>query len=196
MLGAIVWFLTDIYKRKLHLESSLELEKRDNMQKEELNEERLRFFTNITHELRTPLTLILGPLEDLINDRQLPDNYHKKLEVINKNAGRLRDLINQILEFRKTETQNRQLTVAKGDLGALVNEIGQFYKQLNRNPHVAVNIHVSDDVPPVYFDSEVIISIINNLMSNAVKYTEEGFINLSLTQDQQQQQTVITVEDS
>jgi len=86
--------------------------------------------------------------------------------------------------------------VAKGDLGALVNEIGQFYKQLNRNPHVAVNIHVSDDVPPVYFDSEVITSIINNLMSNAVKYTEEGFINLSLTQDQQQQQTVITVEDS
>lgn len=196
VLGAIVWFLTDIYKRKLHLESSLELEKRDNMQKEELNEERLRFFTNITHELRTPLTLILGPLEDLINDRQLSDNYHKKLEVINKNAGRLRDLINQILEFRKTETQNRQLTVAKGDLGALVNEIGQFYKQLNRNPHVAVNIHVSDDVPPVYYDSEVIISIINNLMSNAVKYTEEGFINLSLTQDQQQQQTVITVEDS
>ncbi|MBQ7717380.1 MAG: response regulator, partial [Prevotella sp.] len=196
VLGAIVWFLTDIYKRKLHLESSLELEKRDNMQKEELNEERLRFFTNITHELRTPLTLILGPLEDLINDRQLSDNYHKKLEVINKNAGRLRDLINQILEFRKTETQNRQLTVAKGDLGALVNEIGQFYKQLNRNPHVAVNIHISDDVPPVYYDSEVITSIINNLMSNAVKYTEEGFINLSLTQDQQQQQTVITVEDS
>ena len=61
---------------------------------------------------------------------------------------------------------------------------------------MAVNIHISNDVPPVYYDSEVITSIINNLMSNAVKYTEKGFINLSLTQDQQQQQTVITVEDS
>lgn len=195
LLGTIVWILMSTYKRKLQLENSLELERRDNLQKEELNEERLRFFTNITHELRTPLTLILGPLEDLVNDNQLSETYHKKLELINKSAGRLRDLINQILEFRKTETQNRQLTVAKGDLGTLVTEIGQYYKQLNRNPQVAVNIAVSNKVPPVYFDSEVISSIISNLMSNAVKYTEKGFINLSLDTDDHDQ-AIISVEDS
>ena len=56
------------YKRKLQFKSVVELERRDYVQKQELNEERLRFFTNITHELRTPLTLIIGPLEDLARD--------------------------------------------------------------------------------------------------------------------------------
>ena len=182
-LGAIVWYLVRSYKHKLQLENSLELERRESLQKQDMNEERLRFFTNITHELRTPLTLILGPLEDLVEDQHLPDAYHKKVELIAKSAGRLRDLINQILEFRKTETQNRRLTVAKGDLGAQVKEIGQYFKQLNRNLKVAFHIVVRPDIPPVYFDSEVIVTILNNLLSNAVKYTEEGSIDLIMNTD-------------
>ena len=178
-----VWYLIRNYKHKLILENSLELEQRESLQKQELNEERLRFFTNVTHELRTPLTLILGPLEDLVSDKRLPEVYHKKVELINKSAGRLHDLINQILEFRKTETQNRHLTVAKGDLGALVKEIGQHFKQLNRNLNVQVRINIQQDIPPVYFDSEVITTILTNLLSNAVKYTPKGSINLIMNTD-------------
>ena len=183
LVGAIVWHLLRNYKHKLKLENSLELERRESLQKQDLNEERLRFFTNITHELRTPLTLILGPLEDLVSDKRLPEPYHKKVELISKSAGRLRDLINQILEFRKTETQNRRLTVAKGDLGAQVKEIGQYFKQLNRNLKVAIHVIVRPDLPPVYFDSEVITTILNNLLSNAVKYTDEGSIDLIMNTD-------------
>ncbi len=195
LLGLIIWQTIRNYKKKLNLRSSLELERKENMQKQEMNEERLRFFTNITHELRTPLTLILGPLEDLVDDKQIPEVYHRKLEVINKSAGRLRNLINQILEFRKTETQNRRLSVAKGDLGTVVTEVGQYFKQLNRNPQVKVNIHVDDNIPSLYFDSEVIATILNNLLSNAVKYTDRGTIDLSLTQDNQRQ-AVISVRDT
>lgn len=186
LAGSIVWYLIRNYKNKLQLENSLELERRESLQKQELNEERLRFFTNITHELRTPLTLILGPLEDLVSDKRLPDFYRKKVELINKSAGRLRDLINEILEFRKTETQNRRLSVAKGDLSALVKEIGQNFKQMNRNPKVAIHVMVRPDIPPVYFDSEIITTILNNLLSNAVKYTPEGSINLIMLMDEQQ----------
>ena len=178
LAGVIVLYLLRNYKHKLKLENSLELERRENLQKQELNEERLRFFTNITHELRTPLTLILGPLEDLVGDKRMPETYRKKVELINKSAGRLRDLINEILEFRKTETQNRRLTVAKGDLGALVKEIGQNFKQMNRNPKVDIYVMVRPDIPPVYFDSEIITTILTNFMSNAVKYTPEGKISL------------------
>ena len=192
---ALAWYLLHNYKHKLRLENSLELERQENQQKQELHEERLRFFTNVTHELRTPLTLILGPLEDLTTDKQLPEFYQKKIAVINKSAGRLRDLINQILEFRKTETQNRRLTVARGDLGALAEEIGLYFKQLNRNPSVAVNINVSPALPPVYFDSEVITTVINNLMSNAVKYTSEGEINLNVDTDDHGQ-LCISVSDT
>lgn len=66
------------YKRKLNLESSLELEKKNSQNKQELNNERLRFYTNVTHELRTPLTLILGPLEDLLNDPDLSPRYNQR----------------------------------------------------------------------------------------------------------------------
>ena len=183
LAGAIVWYLLRNYKHKLQLENSLELERRESLQKQDLNEERLRFFTNITHELRTPLTLILGPLEDLVSDNRLPEPYRRKVELISKSAGRLRDLINQILEFRKTETQNRRLTVAKGDLGAQVKEIGQYFKQLNRNLKVAIHVIVRPDLPPIYFDSEVITTILNNLLSNAIKYTDEGSIDLVMNAD-------------
>ena len=93
-----------------------------------MNQERLRFYTNITHELRTPLTLILGPLEDMQKDTSLPTRQAQKLSVIHQSALRLLNLINQILEFRKTETQNKKLCVCKSNIAPLVHEIGLKYK--------------------------------------------------------------------
>lgn len=170
------------YKRKLLLESSLEVEKRKSQNEQELNNERLRFYTNITHELRTPLTLILGPLEDLVSDKKLPGAYTQKISLIYKSALRLLNLINQILEFRKTETQNRKLTVSKGNLSDAVMEIGLRYKELNHNSNVTFDIQIEDKPVSVYFDAEMITSILNNLLSNAVKYTPEGKVWLRLRQ--------------
>lgn len=178
LLGIYIWFR--FYKRKLMLENSLELERKKSLNEQELNNERLRFYTNITHELRTPLTLILGPLEDLINDPDLSTYYSKKVQVIHSSAIRLLNLINQILEFRKTETQNRKLTVAKGDLGSLVTEIGLRYKELNRNEKVKFHIQVQPKETKLYFDADIISTILNNLLSNAIKYTPEGEISLMM----------------
>ncbi|MBQ5477906.1 MAG: response regulator, partial [Bacteroidaceae bacterium] len=176
----IVWLMRS-YKRRLTLRNSLELEKRESQQKQELNEERLRFFTNITHELRTPLTLILGPLEDLADDKQLPQTCRRRVSMIQKSADRLRELINEILEFRKAETQNRRLTVAKGDLGKFVREIGLYYNELNRNPKVKFELNIDENLPNIYFDSEIITTVLNNLLSNAIKYTEEGSISTTVS---------------
>ena len=178
ILGIYIWFR--FYKRKLMLENSLELERKKSLNEQELNNERLRFYTNITHELRTPLTLILGPLEDLINDPDLSAYYSKKVQVIHSSAIRLLNLINQILEFRKTETQNRKLTVAKGDLGSLITEIGLRYKELNRNEKVKFHIQVQPKEAKLYFDADIISTILNNLLSNAIKYTPEGEISLMM----------------
>lgn len=176
--GFFIWFR--FYKRKLLLENSLKLEKEKSQNEQELNNERLRFYTNITHELRTPLTLILGPLEDLINDSNLPEFYNNKIKVIHGSALRLLNLINQILEFRKTETQNRRLTVVKGDLGSLVTEIGLRYKELNRNTKVKLHVDITTEETCLYFDPDIISTILNNLLSNALKYTPEGDINLAM----------------
>ena len=175
-----LFILLRSYKNKLSLKSSLELERKESRSKQELNDERLRFYTNITHELRTPLTLILGPLEDLVCDSGLSTLYKSKITIIYDSAIRLLNLINQILEFRKTETQNRKLTVKKGDLGRLVTETGLRYKELNQNKNVMFSINIETDDTILYYDTDMIVSILNNLLSNAVKYTPEGEVKLTL----------------
>ena len=177
----IGWYIFISYKKEFMLRNSLKQAKWESLQKQELNEERLRFFTNITHELRTPLTLIMGPLEDLMEEQELSNRIQKKIGSIHASAEHLLNLINEILEFRKTQTQNRKLTVARGDLGTCVKEIGTRFQDLNQNPKVSIFVNIQDGISPVFFDSEVIYTVINNLMSNAIKYTPNGSITLSLT---------------
>lgn len=193
-----IWLYVRSYKRKMSLSNSLELERQKNLHEQSLNNERLRFYTNITHELRTPLTLILGPLEDLVNDVHLPETYSQKIKMIHNSALRLLNLINQILEFRKTETQNRKLTVSKGNLSNLVTEIALRYKELNRNEKVEIRMDIDQFEQKVWFDADVIQTIINNLLSNAVKYTPEGEIRLSLhkIEGADSQYIEITVSDT
>ena len=176
----LIGYVVRSYKRKLTLRNALELERRESQQKQAMNEERLRFFTNITHELRTPLTLILGPIDDLMEDRDLTQQSRRRVAMIQKSAERLRNLINEILEFRKTETQNRRLTVARGDIGQFVRETCLNYKELNRNPKVQFVCRIAEGLPMIWFDSEIITTVMNNLLSNAMKYTDEGSITTTV----------------
>ena len=182
VIVAAIYLCVRYYKRRLILKNSLELERRKSIDEKMLNDERLRFYTNITHELRTPLTLILGPLEDLVSDEKMPAGYKNKIKIIHESTLRLLNLINQILEFRKTETQNRKLTVGKGNIGNLVMEVGLRYKELNRNNKVEFDIDVNKISKYIYFDNEIITTVLNNLLSNAVKYTPAGKITLSLNE--------------
>lgn len=194
IMGILGYFFRS-YQKQLLLRNSLVQEKWESKQRQQVNEERLRFFTNITHELRTPLTLILGPLEDLMEDKEIAERVHHKIGCIHASAERLLNLINDILEFRKTQTQNRKLTVAKTNLGTLVREIGVRFKDLNQNSRLNIRLNIQTGVPELYFDSEVINTVINNLMSNAIKYTPEGSITLSLTMPEDNT-VAIAVEDT
>lgn len=193
------------YKKRLLLKNSFELQKRSleverkkHQDEQELNNERMRFYTNIAHELRTPLTLIIGPLEDLAQDKTLPISVESPIKSIYSNSVRLLNLINQIMEFRKTETQNRQLVVAKGDLSAVVTEIGLKYKELHRNENVEFCLDVEHLDIPIYFDREIVNTIINNFLSNAIKYTAKGHIRLSLDacMENEMRYARIAVEDT
>ena len=178
LCGLYFWMCT--YKRKLAARIALAAEEKRIRDEQELNNERLRFYTNVTHELRTPLTLILGPLEDLTGDGLLSEPYRRKVGLIYRNALQLLDLINRLLDFRKVETRNRRLKVTKGWLGKLVMEVGLRYKELNRNPKVDFRVEVPSEEGRMYFDSEVVTTILNNLLGNAMKYTAEGNIALRL----------------
>lgn len=179
---SIIYLILHAYKKKVDLESLYTLEKKNHEQEQELNQERLRFYTNITHELRTPLTLILGPLEDMQKDASLPVKQTQKLTVIHQSALRLLNLINQILEFRKTETQNKKLCVCKGNIAPLIYEIGLKYKELNQKAKIDFRIQIEKEEMLLFFDREIVTIILDNLISNAIKYTEQGRITLSLYQ--------------
>ncbi len=174
----LVWILN--YKHRLLKSSREKLEQEKVRAEQERNNERLRFYTNVTHELRTPLTLILGPLEDMTKDPNLPQPYDRKIHIIKESAVKLLDLINQLLEFRKTETQNKRLAVSRQDITVTVREMALRYKELNRNPNLFFNLHIPAESIPVYYDKEVVDTILTNLLSNAIKYTPSGSITIGL----------------
>lgn len=180
IIGVSIFLLIRSYKRKLDLENTLVLEKKNHAQEQNLNNERLRFFTNITHELRTPLTLIIGPLEDLQVDTSLLEKHRIKISVIYRSSTKLLSLINQLLEFRKTETQNKNLCVRKGNLCDLVNEVGLKYQELNTNKKITFQILFETEKSCIYYDSDIVSTVLDNLLSNAFKYTEKGVIKLIL----------------
>lgn len=180
------------------MQSSYELEKNNREQEQELNNERLRFYTNIAHELRTPLTLILGPLEDLQKDAQLLSRQQQKISIVRQSALQLLNLINQILEFRKAETQNRKLCVSKSNLAVLVKEAGLKYMELNVKQNIQFEINIEGEEMFLYFDKEIVNIILDNLISNAMKYTDKGLIRISLytTMRNNLSYTEIKVEDT
>ncbi|MBM6992083.1 MAG: response regulator [Prevotella sp.] len=195
---AIVVALLRFYNRKIRLEYLYQSEKRSHEHEQELNQERLRFYTNITHELRTPLTLIMGPLADIAHDSQIPKEAKHKLAVIHGSAERLNNLINQLLEFRKTETENRRLCVSRGNIVSCVHETCLKYEELNRKDLVNIRFVQSDEPINIYFDKEVVTVVVDNLVSNAIKYTDRGEITITVERRHREQQNLveITVADT
>ena len=178
MALAIVFGMFYIYRRRTNAENQLKLETEKHEKERELNDERLRFFTNITHELRTPLTLIFGPLEDVVNSNNLPAKERRNINMVHQNAKKLLDLVNRILEFRKTETRNKRLCVMRRNLASTIYEVGLKYKELNRNKKLKIKIDVQENDMVIFYDKEVIVTILDNLISNAIKYTETGRIDI------------------
>lgn len=171
-----------LYRRRLLLQNARELQRKRHQSMEELNHERLRFYTGITHELRTPLTLIMGPLEDLSNAQDMPQGYKSRIRLIQSNASQLLHLVNQLLEFRKTETQNRPLRVAKGDLCQVVHELTLNFRELNHKPEISIEEDLPEGMQTIYFDKEVVSTILTNLLGNAIKYTDSGRILVKVCQ--------------
>lgn len=148
----------------------------------ELDMLKLRFFTNISHEIRTPLSLILGPLEKLKKSQVPEKEVPQLIDIMHRNARQLDRLINQILDFRKLETGNLKLSLANGDLVSFLNGVVQSFQLMAKENDINLSFNSSVDSLLTRFDPDKMEKIINNLISNALKFTEtKGKITLSLT---------------
>lgn len=175
----ILLYIIRLYRSWVYRESDLKLEKETIARIKEVNEERLRFYTNITHELRTPLTLIIGPLEDLSRDPSLSEYSKKKVAVALKNVNALMELINKLLDFRKAETHNVRFNPIFGDLSKVVEDVGIIFSEANTNRNVEIVFEIEKAVM-TRFDPEMVTTILNNLLSNAMKYTAAGYVKIGL----------------
>ncbi|MBQ3690802.1 MAG: response regulator [Bacteroidales bacterium] len=193
ILGAI--FLSfKAYKRRVNIRAQLKSEKENREKQEALNEEKMRFYTNIAHEIRTPLSLIVGPLEDLATDTKLEENVRKKLKLINQSSQKLLKLANNLLDLRKTETRNKKLYITQGILNQVIEQETLKYKELNRNKDLEIIYECEENDFEMFFDRQCIITILGNLISNSLKYTEKGFIKVSLSK--RGNYAVISVKDT
>lgn len=186
------------YKKHLQLVNELDLEHRQKQAEEERHTERMQFFTNITHELRTPLTLIFGPIEELENSTSLSVEDHQKVTLLHGSANRLLNLINQIMDFRKAETHNKRLRIRHGSIATVTERIANDFALANSNNKLKYLIHIDKESPDVYFDEDVITTILTNLLSNAMKYTTEGQIAIRMSQLHEggKSHTCITIQDT
>ena len=171
-LGAVAAVVRYFWMRK-----SMQLQllaERQNMEREkEVHEMKQRFFIDISHELRTPLTLILAPVQELlrtVTDRQT----YKQLGFIEKNAKRLLHLVNQLMDYRRAELGVFQLRVRKTDVRQVVEKIFLYYDWTARKKGIQYDLYSDPSDEQVLCDPAYIELILNNLLSNAFKYTTKG----------------------
>ena len=178
--GGAVWFAFRRYRKRT--ERRLQEERRETalQQQENLDQMKLRFFTNISHEFRTPLTLILTPLGTLIRQQQDSELKHK-LQLIYRNAERLLRLVNQLLDFRKLEMQGERLSLNRGDMVSFVREACETFREWVAEKSIGLEFEDRTERLYMNFDQDKMYKIVSNLLSNAVKFTPSGgSINVSV----------------
>ena len=176
-----VYRIVHQYRRKQHRM----IEKLNREKKEEVYESKLRFFTNITHEFCTPLTLIYGPCEKILAYPQSDSYIRKYGKMIQQNTEKLNGLILELLEFRRLETGRKVLSIQRLSVSDKLQNIAESFCELAENKNLNYRLDIEPDIE-WNTDISCFSKIVNNLISNAFKYTpEEGNITIGLKVENQ-----------
>ncbi len=182
----LVLLVTGIYVsrrraiRRIERKFMLERERQEARRTHEMDLMKIKFFTNVSHEFRTPIALILAPLQKLIS-QSMGIEHKKQLLMIERNAGRLLHMVNQLLDFRKLEMSEHRLTLHEGDLVSHIKEIVASFTDIAEKKNIAYNFDANARAIIGLFDPGKIERILFNLISNAFKFTlPNGSIVVSL----------------
>ncbi|MCC9065793.1 hybrid sensor histidine kinase/response regulator transcription factor [Flavobacterium piscisymbiosum] len=182
LLVAFIIYVVDKYQRKqAQLQYEIKLSQDLAKQEKELNEKKITFFTNISHEFRSPLTMIINPLKDIIygTDQQIDPGA---IEMVYSNSRRLLSLVDQLLLFRKTETETGKLKIGQIDIVELAKEVFSCFVHHAKIKKIDYSFSISEERLLVYVDREKIEMTLFNLISNALKFTEKenGSVTVNL----------------
>ncbi|MBW4679948.1 MAG: PAS domain S-box protein [Microcoleus vaginatus WJT46-NPBG5] len=148
----------------------------------EIDRAKTAFFNNVSHEFRTPLTLLLGPVEDILDDaeKSLSPRYREQLETVHRNSLRLLKLVNTLLDFSRLEAGRVQAVYQPTDLATFTAELASVFRSAIERAGLRFTVNCPPLGEPVFVDREMWEKIVFNLLSNAFKFTFEGEIELSL----------------
>jgi signal transduction histidine kinase/ligand-binding sensor domain-containing protein/DNA-binding response OmpR family regulator len=175
----ILYIARKLVQQREQLKFAIEQERQEAIRMHELDMMKIKFFTNVSHEFRTPLTLILTPLERMLRnsaDGELRSQY----QLIQRNAKRLLNLVNQLLDFRKMEVQEIRFSPSEGDIISFIGETVQSFSDLSEKKGIQLTFHSSVESLETIFDRDKLEKILFNLLSNAFKFTMEGEVNVAV----------------
>lgn len=177
---ALLLLVRRITLDRIHMRFEVRQQRREAERAHAIEQLKTKFFTNVSHEFRTPLSLIIAPLDRII--KQTTDEEQKKqLNLIQRNAKRLLNLVNQLLDFRKMEVQEVKLHPSIGDIIRFSKDISQSFMDIAEKKRIQFSFSANIDSLEIYFDKDKIEKILFNLLSNAFKYTHDnGSVSISL----------------
>jgi signal transduction histidine kinase len=178
----LIWLAYIIIIKRKERESREELDRQEKSHQEEIHQMKMRFFINISHEMRTPLTLILNPLQEMILKNS--DTWmRKQLKYVERNAKRLMHLINQLMDYRRAELGVFKLKIRPENVHKIIQENCGYYEPLAQSKKIQYSLLSEIEGKTFYVDGQYLELILNNLLSNAFKYTDAGNITVKATQN-------------
>jgi ligand-binding sensor domain-containing protein/signal transduction histidine kinase/DNA-binding response OmpR family regulator len=165
---------------RIHMRYEVAQQRREAERAHALEQLKTKFFTNVSHEFRTPLSLIIAPLDKMF--KQATDEEQKKqINLVQRNAKRLLNLINQLLDFRKMEVQEVKLHPSIGDIVRFSKDISLSFMDIAEKKKIQFSFSANIDSLEIYFDKDKVEKILFNLLSNAFKYTHDnGMVSIYL----------------
>ncbi|MEP6614259.1 MAG: two-component regulator propeller domain-containing protein, partial [Mucilaginibacter sp.] len=158
---------------KIRQQFSIEKEREEAQRMHELDLMKIKFFTNVSHEFRTPLSLIMAPVDKLLKQIKEPETQ-RQLLLVNRNARRLLNLVNQLLDFRKMEYQELKLHERNGNIISFIKDLSYAFTDVADQKHIHFVFDTELESFYTAFDHDKIERIMFNLLSNAYKFTPEG----------------------
>lgn len=191
----IITIIFRSYSNRLKLQAALEYERKHIQDIENLNQHKLRFFTNISHEFRTPLTLIAGNIKLLLQVKTFVPAIYNRLLSTYKSTLQLQSLIDELLDFRKQEQGHMKIKVREHNIVDFLNENYLLFKEYAQSKNIQFSFTTNDECIHLWYDAKQMQKVINNLISNAFQYTPQGK-EVKLSIEKREKEVHITVSDT
>lgn len=182
--------------RKLQERHQIELERNKYYEEQKSSANMLQFYTDIVHELKTPLSLITAPVEELLLNPHIGKTTRNRLELVNRNAGALKTLLEQILDLRKYESHKMELAAVQTDASEFLRGIAELFKPLADQLQIQFSQEIPNDPLILWIDRRKMEIVIANLLYNAFKYSRKSSGKVNLVCEEQQLSVTISVEDN